>query len=284
MITKFKLYERKDLEKTDIIERAVNSIIKKIKDRLFNYININNIYSLKLSDTLAINFWEKDPVIKRGGHYDPQFEPKMYPEHHVYKHISIYIEDLKNILKKINAQRNKTKKIETIETLFNWIEIKNILYHEFVHRYDDLKHDLMKMVNKDYYNNNAEYNAYFLSAIHYLKNEMKNGYQIPNDFLEFKKHFIELLNYKNNFYDTTVKYKKHLDKRIYDLYIKLQQKTNENVNENTPQEGDYVICTEDPTWHNPLILTNYINNTIGQLGTKITESDWLVYGDTTRCY
>ena len=135
---------------------------------------------------------------------------------------------------------------QTVFENLKWEDIKDVLYHEMTHRYDDIKHDIVK-INKDLFsttqiklikNDNekfwtgymkrypemsTEYNAYFLAAINYLKDDISKGqYTIPNNFVDFKADFEKLINRIYPFYKKSDKFRKHFNKRIYDLYTKLK--------------------------------------------------------------
>lgn len=133
--------------------------------------------------------------------------------------------------------------------------MQDSLFHELVHATDDMKfdvfNDLMKCTKlltlkkagkglddpeyteeyfKNYPNFTTEYNAYFMMSVNKLLNKLKNNeikWTQINDFYKFKEFFTMLtLNYFD-FYDKTTKFKKHYDKRMYDLYTKLKEKYDE---------------------------------------------------------
>ena len=129
---------------------------------------------------------------------------------------------------------------------------KDVLLHELVHATDMMKFDIYKELKKsvkimslfnsgkglgdkefdseffkEYPNFTTEYNAYFMMATNMLINNLKNKsikfYEIK-DYDKFKEYFTNLTNDYYDFYNKTTKFKKHFDKRMYDLYIKLKEK------------------------------------------------------------
>lgn len=136
------------------------------------------------------------------------------------------------------------------------------IFHELVHATDDMKYDIidslytackksnmpkiynaglknnpeydrekdpiyMAEYNKVYPNLNPEYNAYFLTSVDRLLRKLNDNqihWQQINDFDTFKDFFTLLSESFYSFYYKTEKYKKHYDKRMYDLYTKLKNK------------------------------------------------------------
>lgn len=140
---------------------------------------------------------------------------------------------------------------------------KYIIFHELIHATDDMKYDLFQNLrnackksklqdiydigveknpnynsnldpifmaeydNVVYPNLNTEYNAYFLTAVDKLLTKLKDNevkWEQINDFDTFKDFFMILSLRYFDFYNKTTKYKKHYDKRMYDLFIKLKEK------------------------------------------------------------
>lgn len=138
----------------------------------------------------------------------------------------------------------------------------SIIFHELVHATDDMKYDVfvslrnaclksnlpkiyaaglnnnpdydskkdpifMAEYDKVYSNLNHEYNAYFLMSVDRLLRKLNDNqikWQQISDFDTFKDFFILLSERFYSFYFKTEKYKKHYDKRMYDLYLKLKNK------------------------------------------------------------
>jgi hypothetical protein len=139
---------------------------------------------------------------------------------------------------------------------------KQIIFHELIHATDDMKFDLFKELikacsksklydicdaglandpeynakldpnfideyDKVYANLTTEYNAFFLAAVDKLIIKLKNGdikWNQINSFNTFKEFFTMLSLRNFDFYGKTTRFKKHYDKRMYDLFIKLKEK------------------------------------------------------------
>jgi len=247
MITKFNIFERKDIELSEKAMDATNLIIKSINEDILTQINKkkslfsttignDNLYAL----TFSINKYLNITIIIGEGTFGGYYLDDMLPE------IFIYDTNFIETLKKINNLSDIQDKKNTFHSI-NFNNVRKILYHELIHRLDAVNNKLhhskkykkklgeisiydkqfdiklKKLKSKTYFKSTAEYNAHFLAAINYMNDEIKDGtYKIPDNFTEFKKHFINkwLIN---NFYDkSNSNLKKHFDKRIYDLYTKLK--------------------------------------------------------------
>jgi len=164
-------------------------------------------------------------------------------------YITLYNTLPKNIIElKDSVIKENYPKAYNIFNTIDWKSLSKSLQHELVHAYDDTNYSKSlyapiesrryrnrKILNtidkqKKYFKSNPEYNAYFLSAVNYLQDEIDKNEYVITDFPNFKNHFIELLNYKNNFYDnTSLKIKNKFNKRMYFIYEKFMTKKHENL-------------------------------------------------------
>ena len=255
MITNFELFERQDIEKAQVIRKASEIIVDKLKKHITDA--VEKSVEIPYEFNLSPNF---DCEIKLPfGMGRAAYSYNMHKNDE--KRFLIIKDDALSSFRFFHNQKIRNEPLlvgdgpEYEPTKFeqiNWDEIRGIIYHELTHRYDDLKHDIQKvsgtLVNiygkmsgstkeyqkaytKQYPKNTAEYNAYFISAINYLKDDIKNGkYGLPNNFTDFKADFENYIgtNYSSgqnyNFFRESEKFRKHLNKRIFDLWIKIKEK------------------------------------------------------------
>ena len=225
MVTKFELFERQDIEKSQIIRRYSNIILEKIKNYLYEKIqNEEDIISkFKLTDTFfCVICGDK----RLGGTYGVDKNDK-------FRTLTIKSEELFNKTIQINDTLPDKENAEKIFNSIDWSDIIDVIYHELTHRYDDIKYDFKKIHSLDqntyikgYYQDNIEYNAFFLSAINYMKDDIqKVQYTIPNRFIDFKADFEDYIGKVNkHFFIKSEKFRKHINKRIYDLWIKIKER------------------------------------------------------------
>jgi len=255
MIIKFKIFERKDIELADDIKDITNMVVQKLKIVIRDMIDKSYCAGLGYCDK-EINNWINFSFCvgninvvfrflyhsydgeKISGNYYPIKNDSDSTE------IEIYEPSFNKKIEEINKEKDYKKRISITKTI-NYDNIEKVLYHELVHNWDDTKNKLRFGNKKDYnlvknsikngengselkkkrhtlyFKSVAEYNAYFVAAVNYLKDEIKNKeYVLSDNFNEFRTHFISLLNFKNEFYEKSI-FKKKFDKRIYDLYKKL---------------------------------------------------------------
>ena len=117
-----------------------------------------------------------------------------------------------------------------------------------------------------------------------MKSDLENGqYTIPNNFTDFKADFEQYIgtnqadieNY--NFYKQSEKFRKHFNKRIYDLWMKIKENgvkiLFEDVNsfdstfDSDPEIGDYVICDDYGT------LKSFLLNSMGKIVYVLPDSE-----------
>lgn len=234
---------------TNIDNYSFNKEVLKIpvKNKKF-YIKIKKFDSNKTETTSDIS----------GGSYSRQntIKPIAKNEFKLVKEyiLTISMNNFYDLIKKIFITKKqylpKLKKDIARYRLSN--DEKITLFHELVHAYDDMKYDIFNDIKKwskvvalhksgknfkdkeysdeyykNYVNSNSEYNAYFLQSVDKLLNLLKKGdikWNQIEDFDTFKDFFIILSLNHFDFYGKTTKFKKHYDKRMYDLYTKLKEK------------------------------------------------------------
>jgi len=228
--------EREDLEKYNLIKRCTSILIKKIKDYLLNvwpteelqededpgfFITPTFVFLIVMDIDDDDNFRGKYATKIEGGSGDNQIIIKWRP-----------MCDLVNAIKDAPEDR------EYLISNFSWTSLSEIIFHEIVHRYDDLKYDINKVVNKKlarmksnyvndeflelYYNSEAEHNAYFLGALNDLLRLVDNrALNIKGfSFEQFKSNFMGCTEFSDA---VKGKWMKKWNKRIYDIYVKLKE-------------------------------------------------------------
>ena len=223
-IISFKLFEN---EKNDSIQREkaiiffnkLQKVLKHqpniLKPTLDSYYIEGKIIDRKYDDLFIVFLHKDDPRL----HISPN---KMKYDKNEYK---------------ITGGYNRKKGISVIFCI-NLIEPKNKKYidtrldrtnfiHEFIHYLDDKKSKSvsgLKFKNiKDYYNSPHEYNAYYQQDVDILKKVIKNHPEEKNkinNFHEFKEYALKFFD-KQWYKLMNDKYRKKLDKRLYNLYTDL---------------------------------------------------------------
>jgi len=263
MIIKFNLYlERKnDLRRSDevnIISKEILNLIKKhflkcikaklldceIDEFMYNGVEIN------LEERENISFSEEHVPEK---HIDGTKKYKY--------HLFIGLDSLTTIIKKIEKLVHSDKNLdfyykeldnldfydllENDEKIFLKHEIthmkdfqelydifyiglrksvkKNLTKQELVDIYKSDKKKYIKRYIDNYYNDNTEYNAVFLSSLSQITEELLEQPELLNDFTKFKKKFISYLNIGPEYYDRS-DLRKKINNRIYDAFINLKKK------------------------------------------------------------
>jgi len=259
MITKFQLYlERKnDLTKSDEVNAVSIEIMKLIKEHFLKCIKAK-LLDCEIDEFMyngvEINLEEREYIS-----FGESIEDGEYQQH-LFIGLDTIIDMINDIEEKIHKDDknlddyyNKIEKIDFYDFL-NYEE-KLFLKHEITHMkdfqelYDIFYVGLRKAVKKDlskseltniymqdknkyfkkyienYYDNDTEYNAMFISSLAQMTEELLEHPELLDDFALFKMKFISYLNLGTEFYNKSNLKKKMLN-RIYDAYIKLKEIVN----------------------------------------------------------
>jgi len=234
MITRFEIFERVDIEKTKVLGRYVDIIISSIKKCITESITeLESIstddkdyknrsqYFFSINDELYVFF--KHGI--DGGSYKHSKKGKggiIYYNNHIFL---AHLDKIDNYI--INKDKNKA--LAELNKI-NWSDFIFVVTHESTHRFDKLKFpkSFKKFTNDDDYLNNysnlsSEYNAHFLARAKNVQDAISaKEYILPSNFEDFKRVFIQDLDDSGGYFYKTTKFQRHLDKRIYDLYVKLK--------------------------------------------------------------
>jgi len=259
MITNFKLYlERKnDLTKSDEVNAVSIEIMKLIKEHFLKCIKAK-LHDCEIDkfvyNGVEINLEEREYIS-----FGESIENNEYRQH-LFIGLGTIIDMINDIEdkiqkedKKLDDYYNKIEKLDFYELLSN--EEKLFLKHEITHMkdfqelYDIFYIGLRKIVKKDlskkeladiymgdknkyfkeyienYYDDNTEYNAMFISSLAQMTEELLEHPELLDDFVLFKMKFVSYLNLGTEFYNKSNLKKKMLN-RIYDAYIKLKEIVN----------------------------------------------------------
>jgi len=254
MITKFKLFERSDIEQSEKFEKISRYILRVIK-RHFNkciknflddddkeQLN-NNLQSLKYKDTTI------QLVKNMNISYAKDTTGNKYLNIGL-ESILVLIKEIETAAKQGKLTKDYIKNVNIYNLLDKWE--KSAIIHELTHKSDDETFDLFgdlllkiygkkeptkEEIEKDsfekymkiYNDIPTEYNAYFIQMTNVIINKIKINPKILNSFGVFKKYFlIYFKHYSNDLYDKG-RFQKHIDKRLYLLYQNLTDKEKVNI-------------------------------------------------------
>lgn len=252
----FKIFERKDIEQSEKLDKVAQYLLKFIKrhfiDSIKKYLKtkdikyINNIGVLKYKE-IVINI-EEDNYISFSIDKDDN------------KILNIGVELLLNIISDIKnnvVSGNIELYLDELKdtNLYNELSDKDRLnlIHELTHKFeyeelydvfDVLRQKILNIPKEDIFNNKknidkfwtnylnnyyqipAEYNAFFISATNSILHMLKKDKSILDKFDVFKETFLFYFNMASpNMYKD--KFRKHINKRIYQLYNDI--KKNEKI-------------------------------------------------------
>ena len=243
----YNLFERKDLKKSNEIEKTSKDIVSLIKQHFIDVIendDIEKISKLKYNDLTIVmepNNNISFAVDKKENFFlNVGFDTLLDIIDDIKKNIS----DVENRL----ITLNKIKNMDLYSEFFHFERIA--LTHELTHMkdndifnifkmvlykiidkssnmsYDDLKKEYSKNPDNyigkymDIYTNlETEYNAFFMAALQEMKKDAKENKNILSNFNHFHDIFLQEIQAQNSdLYQG--KFKKHIDKRIYDAFVK----------------------------------------------------------------
>lgn len=243
----YKIYERHDIENdkkiNDIIHIIIELITNHINDCIIKYKNIEdfllNVKKMKY-ENITIDITSGSNIS-----FAKDMEDNLY--------LFLGFDTFDNIINDIAYKIDRGEKIKPLKNLYNDLDTweRMALTHELTHKVDNEIYDMFDYMKKRYFNtidtktpnkndienaykkyindyNNipAEYNAIFVSTLNKLIKDIKNDNSILNNFEKFKNEWEKNIDIHNpNFYNNT-KFKKNIQKRLYDAYIKLKKEYN----------------------------------------------------------
>lgn len=222
--------EREDLKKYEIIRRYVDIIIGKLRRYLTDVLpneklGEDEVPGFDISPNFIFYIDINNKSEDLGASYNVNFRDMGSMKYLSVSHVW-FCRFVENIMR---GEENSYSVDFVIGVM------RSTIFHELVHRYDDLKYDMSKVVDKRfisggetdelYVNSTTEHNAHFFAKLASMLRSIESGklkYHWVDTFEKFRDLFVQGLLRRQGDAIASERWTRKMDKRVYDVYVRLK--------------------------------------------------------------
>ena len=223
--------EREDLRKHEIIGRYADIVIGKLARYLTDVLpeerfEEGEVPGFEISPNFIFYIDVDNQSFDKGASYDVNFRDMGST-----KYLTVQNSWFCGFVENIMRGREDSRSLDLVLRVMRYSVV-----HELVHRYDDLKYDMSRVVDKRfvkggmtdelYVNSTTEHNAHFFAQLDSMVKGIESGrieHHRVDTFEKFRAVFMDGLLRGSGDKITPKKWTRKMDKRMYDVYLRLKE-------------------------------------------------------------